>query len=91
MVKKHRIQQQTSTSYCSGNNQAAESAVGRVKTSFEALMDDNPHLKVNDHEIQSLIHDLAHANMKGQQATAHQALYFSFRQDAGIEINHRAD
>ena len=34
---------------------------------------------------------MAHENMQGQEATAHQALYFSLGQDAGIEVNHRAD
>ena len=34
---------------------------------------------------------MAHENMQGQEATAHQALYFSLGQDVGIEVNHRAD
>ena len=34
---------------------------------------------------------MAHETMPGQEATAHQALYFSLGQDVGVEINHRAD
>ena len=82
---------QTSTAYRPANNQAAEAAVKRVKYSIIDLMEEHPHLKINNHEVQSLVHDMAHENMQGQQATAHQALYFSLGQDAGIEVNYRAD
>ena len=40
-------------------------------------MDENPSLKVTDHEVQSLVHDLAHENMREQKDTAQQAVYLS--------------
>ena len=90
-VQKNNILHQTSTAYRPDNNQAAESAVKRAKKAVELLIEEHPHLKINDHEVQSLVHDMAHENMQGQEATAHQALYFSLGQDAGIEVNYRAD
>ena len=90
-IRKNEITHTTSTAYRPDNNQAAESAVKRAKKAILHLMGEHPHLKVNDHEVQSLIHDMAHETMPGQEATAHQALYFSLGQDVGVEINHRAD
>ena len=90
-MQKNNIVHRTSTAYRPDNNQAAEAAVGRAKKAIFHLMGEHPHLKINDHEVQSLIHDMAHENMQGQEARAHQALYFSLGQDAGIEVNHRAD
>ena len=63
----------------------------RVKHSIKDLMNEHLHLKINNHEVQSLVHDMTHENMQGQQSMAHQAMYFSLGQDAGIEVTHRAD
>ena len=90
-IEKNGITHTTSSAYRPDNNQAAEAAVKRAKGAILHLLKEHPHLKVNDHEVQSLIHDMAHENMPGQEATAHQALYFSMGQDMGVEINHRAD
>ena len=90
-IQKNDLIHHTSPAYRPHNNQAAESAVKRAKKAILHLVGEHPDLKFNDHEVQSLIHDMAHENMQGQEATAHQALYFSLGQDSGIKVNHRAD
>ena len=54
-------------------------------------MAENPSLKIDDHEIQSLVHDLAHETMQGQLATPHQCRYLTLGQDKKIEVNQRVD
>ena len=54
-------------------------------------LESNPGLKVSSYKIQRLVHDLAHENMEGQIATAHQAMYMTLGQDRMIEVNHRRD
>ena len=45
----------------------------------------DPGLKVSSYKIQRLVHDLAHENMEGQIATAHQAMYMTMGQYHMIE------
>ena len=80
-----------STAYRPDTNQHAESAVKRAKRAINWKLSENPSLKINDPEIQSLIHDLAHETMQGQLATPHQCRYLTLGQDDKIEVNQRVD
>ena len=51
------------------------------------MLETNPHLKIGDHEIQELVHDMTHERMPGALATPHQAQFLSFGQDGKIEVH----
>ena len=55
------------------------------------MLENNKHLKIGDHEIQSIIHDKAHERMAGALATPHQVRYLSLGKDDKIEVHQRAD
>ena len=72
-------------------NQYAKSFVKCVKKAVTDTLKANPGMLVSDYVIQSLVHNLAHENMPGQMATAHQAPYMTMGQDEMIEVNHISD
>ena len=70
-----------STAYRPDNNQYAEACVKRVKKAIGWKLEECPELKISDHKMQSLVHDLAHEKMQGAMATPHQARYLTLGQD----------
>ena len=61
------------------------------KFAIREMLENNKHLKIGDHEIQEIIHDMAHERMAGALATPHQARYLSLGQDDEIEVHQCAD
>ena len=58
---------------------------------IENTLNANQQLKIRDHEIQGLIHNLAHERMQGALATPHQARYLALGQDDMIKVNQQVD
>ena len=62
-----------------------------MKHAVDEMLQENHNLRINDHQVQRVIHDMAHKYMAGQLVNAHQSIYATLAQNNEIEIEYNSD